>query len=306
MLGEALTVVYIGAIAWIAQLSSMPYVLFPELGALSHDTLKRPHGAWANAPAMLLITPLITGAMGTVIAQHMPYGMAPILLATALAILIIGVLKSPIAPAISAGVLPISLGITSWRYPLSLLVGLGLLVILSTLWRRTVAPPPARTASDIADDVTEEAPRNYTWLPYFVVFLMATALLSQATGWRFILFPPLIVIGFEMFAHSDVCPWANRPFMLPVACTLSALVGVGLVLLAGNTPWAAAGSTIAAVLILRGFNLHVPPALAVGLLPFVIPDAGYAFPLSVGIGTLLLTMFFWVWNRLHKRGEQGA
>jgi hypothetical protein len=306
VLGELLTVLYIGGIAWCAQLVGVPYILFPELGALSHDTLKRPHGTWAKAPGMLMLTPILTGAAGTLIAQHFQYGAIPLLLAAAASILIIRLLRSPIAPAISAGVLPVALDVTSWGYPLSLLVGLGLLVVIFTVWRRFVPPPITRSASDIADDVTEETPPDYTWLPYFIVFLVAAALLAQVSGWRFILFPPLVVIGFEMFAHSDVCPWAGRPFALLAACMLSALAGVALVMACGTAPLAAAGSVVVSVLILRLFNLHVPPALAVGLLPFVIPDVSYFFPLAVGIGTLLLVLFFWVWGVFHKRGQQGG
>jgi hypothetical protein len=306
LLGELLTVLYLGTIAWIAQMAAMPYILFPELGALSHDTLKRPHGTWANAPVMLVVTPFLTGAVGTLIARHLPYGMAAILLATAAAILLIGLLKSPVAPAISAGVLPIALGVTSWRYPLSLLVGLGLLVAIGAVWRRVAAAPPTPSASDAADDVTEQPPRNYAWLGDFAAFLVVTAALAQWTGWRFILFPPLIVIGFEMFAHSDVCPWAGRPLMLPVACTLSALAGAGLALTVGPMPLAAAASAVVSVLILRLFNLHVPPALAVGLLPFVMRQVNYTFPLSVGIGTLLLSLFFLAWkNHQGLRPQKG-
>jgi hypothetical protein len=60
-------------------------------------------------------------------------------------------------------------------------------------------------------------------------------LLAQWSGWRFLLFPPLAVIGFEMFAHSASCPWAGRPLTLPLACALSATGGVAMVG-AGSAP----------------------------------------------------------------------
>lgn len=302
LFGELITVLYIGLISWIARATHIEYILFPELGALSHDIFKRPRGTWANAPGMLILTPFLSGVAGMLISRCLHFGVIPILLATAAAMLIIRLLQSPIAPAISAGVLPISLGITSWFYPLSLLVGLVSLVAISAAWRRIVLPRPSMRASDIADDITEEAPRDYSWLPFFSIFLLGTASLAELTGWHLILFPPLIVIAFEMFAHSDVCPWAGRPFMLPVACALSASAGVGLVLFFGNTPLAAIASTVIAIVILRAFDLHVPPALAVGLLPFVIHPVNYTFPVSVGIGTLSLTMLFLAWRALRKKG----
>jgi hypothetical protein len=55
------------------------------------------------------------------------------------------------------------------------------------------------------------------------------------------------------------------------------------------------------IAVLRVFNLHVPPALAVGLLPFLIPSPNYEFPIVVTVGTLMLTTLFLVWRRLIQR-----
>ena len=49
--GELIALVYIAIIAEIACATGAVYVLFPELGALSHDVMTRPRGTWANAPA---------------------------------------------------------------------------------------------------------------------------------------------------------------------------------------------------------------------------------------------------------------
>jgi hypothetical protein len=46
------------------------------------------------------------------------------------------------------------------------------------------------------------------------------------------------------------------------------------------------------ILVLRVFDLHVPPALAVALLPQVMDSPTLAYPFSVGIGTLLITLWF--------------
>jgi len=135
-------------------------------------------------------------------------------------------------------------------------------------------------------------------VPFFLIFLVIAILLVEMTGWRLLLFPPLVVIAFEMFAHAHVCPWAGRPFILPIACTLTAAAGVALVVFFGDAPLAAAASILFGIGVLRVFDLHVPPALAVGLLPFVIPNVSYEFPISVGVGTLLLTMCFLAWRRV--------
>jgi hypothetical protein len=304
--GEVGTVLYIAVIAMIAQATGLSYVLFPELGALSHDILKRPHGTWARVPRMLMATPILTSVIGTLVTQHMAFGLLSVLLIVGSSILVIRVLRSPIAPAISAGLLPLVLGEPSWWYPPGLLVGLGLLAGISVLWRRIV-PVSSMTVSisDLADDMVEEAPRDYSWIAFFLVFLVGVTLLAELTGLRFLLFPPLVVVGFEMFAHATICPWADRPLILPVACTITAVAGVALVGVLGAGPLAAAGSMVVGIVVLRIFDLHVPPALAVGLLPLVMVHPTYVFAASVGVGTLLLTLSFLVWRKV-ARATVGA
>jgi hypothetical protein len=299
MCSEVATTLYIALVALVAQSAGLFYLLFPELGALAHDVFRRPHGRWASAPLMLVVTPFLAGAVGTLVTRHLPYGLPSIFLTIGSAILIIRVLKSPVAPAISAGLLPLTLGLTSVWYPFSLLFGTILLAGVSRPWRRVLPPPAfAGSPSDRADDAVEAPPSNYSYVPYYVAFLVIAATAASITGWRFLLFPPLAVIGFEMFAHAGICPWADRPLLLPVACLLTATAGVVCVSALGVGPLAAASAIALSILILRVFDLHVPPALAVGLLPFVMDHPSYRFPLSVGAGTALLTLCFWTWRRV--------
>lgn len=240
-LGKPATLLYIALNAVIAQTTGLFYVLFPELGALSHGILKRPHGTWSRAPLMLVLTPFLTAVVGLVVARHLSYGVVSVFAVVGSAILIIRLLRSPIAPAISAGLLPLVLGITSWWYPPSLLIGTVLLAGTSVVWRRIVPAPPAPASlADTVDDMVEEAPSDYSWVPYFLAFLLVAVISTVLTGWRLLLFPPLVVIAFEMFAHPRICPWAGRPLILPIACVLSAAAGVLLVNLLGPGPLAAA------------------------------------------------------------------
>jgi len=294
------TAAYIAVIALIAQETGLSYVLFPELGALAHDVLQRPHGTWARAPVMLVLTPALTAVVGTLLTQHIAYGPVSVLLSVGSSILTIRLLRSPIAPAISAGLLPLTLGISSWLYAPSILIGTFLLASIAAIWGR-FAPPTVPSVRDLADDITERTPAHYSWVPFFLGFLIVAALLAGLTGWRLLLFPPLVVMGFEMFAHPTVCPWAKRSLVLPVACALTAAGGLACVTLLGVTPLAAIASILIGIAVLRVVDLHVPPALAVGLLPFVIDDPGITFPVAVSFGTLLLTLSFLLWRALMKR-----
>jgi hypothetical protein len=307
--GELIALVYIAIIAEIACATGAVYVLFPELGALSHDVMTRPRGTWANAPLLLAVTPVLTGVVGIVFTRSLPYGYLSVLLTVAGAISVVLALRSPVAPAISAGLLPLVLGVKSWWYPPAIALGTALLATLSVPWKkycaaRTVAAPvegdEAREdlQNDIIDDLIETTPSGYAWLVVLMAFVAVAVFFVKLTGLRFVLFPPLVVIGFEMLGHTAICPWADKPLRLPVACFLTALGGFVSWHFLGVTPLAAAASMAWGIAMLRVCDLHVPPALAVALLPLVMDKPTIAYPFAVGIGTTLLSLWFLAYQRL--------
>ncbi|WP_293047937.1 HPP family protein [Pandoraea sp.] len=286
---------FLGGVAQTALVTTVPYMLFPELAALAYDVFTRPRGLWARSPVMLVLTPSLAAAVGTLVTRNMPYDLASMALCVVGAMLIIRLLRSPVAPAISAAFLPLALNVPSWWYPVSIAASTGTLATLSIAYRRSLAvrlEHAPDVSADVMDDEMESAPKRYVWVPIFAAFLGLTYTLSVVTGLRLILFPPLIVIGFEMFAHANICPWAGRPFALPLACTVTAAAGLSAFLFFGAGPLSVAIAMLIGISILRLLRLHIPPALAVGLLPQVMPHADWWFPLAVAAGTLTLTATF--------------
>lgn len=301
---ELIALIYIAIIASVAALTGAFYVMFPELGALSHDVFTRPRGTWASAPLLLAITPVLTGVIGTFFTRLLPYGYLSVLLTVSGAILVIIALESPIAPAISAGLLPLVLGVKSWWYPPGIMLGTVLLTMFSIPWKRAASAPLSAFApspSALLDDALEAPPAGRYWIAALMMFVAAAVLVVKLTGLRFVLFPPLVVIGFEMLGHPDICPWAKRPLWLPIACFLTAAGGWALWAMLGMGPIAATLSMGWGILVLRAFDLHVPPALAVALLPQVMDSPTVAYPFSVAIGTLLMTLWFLLYQRLEVR-----
>ena len=303
---EALALVYIGVIAAIASTTGAFYVLFPELGALAHDVFTRPRGTWARVPILLAITPALTGAIGIMVTRGLPYGMVSVLAVVSASIALVIALQSPVAPSISAGLLPLVLGVQSWWYPPAILLGTTLLALLSIGWRQYTGREDGIAkagAGAVLDDVLEHWPSNYRRLVPLIIFVAVATWAVELTNLRFILFPPLVVIGFEMFGHPEICPWAKRPLFLPVACFLTAAGGLILLKLVGANPATAALSMAWGIAVLRVFDLHVPPALAVALLPMVMDHPTFAYPFSVGIGTLAMTLWFLGWRVWSQRRE---
>ncbi|KER72357.1 hypothetical protein HR51_06875 [Burkholderia cepacia] len=304
-----ITLCFMGGVAEVASAAGMASLLFPELAALSYDVFVRPHGTWARAPLMLTLTPAVTAMLGVFVSRHLPYSAASIAICIVGAIAILRVMRSPVAPAISSCILALSLGERSWWYPISILIGTGMLAVLAAVYRivfDTAASHLAPSVDDQLKNELEALPDQFVWAPFFALFLSTTYLLSTATGMKMLLFPPLVVIAFEMFAHANVCPWAQRPAMLPAVCTLAAVVGVAALATFGPGVISTLLATLFGIVMLRMTRLHAIPALAVGLLPQVMPQVDWRFPLAVGMGSALLTMSFLLFKKASTLGRSVA
>lgn len=304
---DALAMAYIAIIAAVASLTGAYYIMFPELGALSYDVFRRPAGRWASAPLLLSVTPALTGVVGTAVTRSMPYGFASVLLTVAAAIAIIAAMRSPIAPAISAGLLPLVLGVQSWWYPPGILFGSTLLALISLGWRRAfalIAPispdvPSPPQSSHAAQDA-------FLWIAALMLFVAVAVGTVELTRLRFILFPPLVVIAYEMFRHPATCPWADRLMQLPLACFLCAFGGFMSHAAIPIAPLAAAASMACGIVVLRVLRVHVPPALAVALLPMVMTRPTISYPFAVAIGTAIAAGWFALYTRWRSSRDRAV
>jgi hypothetical protein len=298
---ETLAAAYIALIAAIAAVTGMFYVMFPELGALAYDVTGRPRGKWAASPIHLAITPVVTGVIGIAITRAMPYGLASVMLDVGAALIVITATGSPISPAISAGLLPLVIDVRSWMYPPGIMVGTVVLAAISIFWRRYHWRAPAAPSPLRAEPRADVSPPGLAWVVALLAFVAAAMGVVRLTGMRFVLFPPLVVIAYEMFGHTASCAWADRPGRLPLACLLTSAGGFACWYLLGASPAAAACSMACGIFVLRMVRVHVPPALAVALLPQVMDHPTILFPVAVGTGTLMLTCWFYVYSAMLGR-----
>lgn len=297
----AIAIAYVALVAAVAGATGAFYIMFPELGALAYDVFGRPRGRWSNAPIHLATTPVVTGAVGILITRSLPYGFLSVLLNVGGALVVIIALGSPIAPAISAGLLPLVLGVKSWGYPPGIMFGTVLLAWASVLWRALMVDRGDALRRRVQS--APATPQGLFWVMAYFAFLIGAVAMVRLTGLRFILFPPLAVIGFEMFGHTESCAWAGQPFRLPIVCFLTAAGGLAFHHLLGVTWITAALSMGWGMAVLQVLRVHVPPALAVALLPMVMDAPTAWYPCSVGLGTLTLTLWFWCCRDRLQRGQ---
>jgi hypothetical protein len=305
LLIELIVVGFMALIALAAHLTGMAVVLFPELAALSHDVLLRPDGEWASQPAQLILAPAITAAFGLFCTRHLPYSVWSILLIVIVSLVVIRLLRCSMSPAISAGVLPLILNEHSWLYPVAILLDLSLLALILLL-RKKYAPLPSgqfvhKTRHSQILDALEAAPQNRFWLVVLLGFVLVVGAAAQFTGLRFLLFPPLIVMGYELLGHPEVPGWMKQPALLPFVCLITAGIGLTAEHMLHPGFLAVMITVLCSVGVLRLFDLHMPPALAIGILPFVIESPDYRYALSVFLGTGVLTLSYLGYKRVAKR-----
>lgn len=302
LLAEGLVIVYVAAVAALARRSGIPYLLFPELGALAYDVLIRPWGKWASQPVRLILTPAITALIGTLVTRHLQFGALSVVIIVGSSIVAIAVMRSAITPAMSAGVLPLVLGVRSWMYPPGMTATLVVLSAVAVLWRKYHSSRETETEPQMdVEDVLESPPHGSYWVLVLLIFVAVIAELARVSGLRFMLFPPLVTIAYEMLGHTETCPWSKRPASLPLCCFLVAAAGLLAFHATGVGIGLAFCSVVTGIVLLRVFDLHMPPAMAVGLLPAVMTAPDFKFPLAVLAGTAALTLVFLLCRRVSGR-----
>ena len=266
------TASYLALITALAKASGIGYLLFPELGALGSVVFTDPRGSWARSPLLLAITPFLTALPGVLITRSLPYG-------------------------------PLALGITSWQYPLAILAGTGglaLLVILRPRIARGLRLTPAASAAGLGQARTSAAPSLRTWLPPLAIFLAGGLVLVEVLGSHLVLYPPLMVIAYEMLAQPQHCPWQGRGLAVLVVTGGAALAGWLLVQTLEVVPLATLLAVLATALLLHLTRLKCPPAYGLALLPFVIPTPPQTYALLTLAGTAWLLLVV----ELHRARER--
>lgn len=280
---DAAAVLFVATVTQIAHWSGLSLLLFPELGALAYCVITQPNHAWSRAPFALAATPALTGLLGVATICNAGTGVWQIAFAAGMSLAVVAALRSPILPALSAGILPLVLQISEWSYPVAIFLSCSALASLYWLRRigaasHSAAPPPRFLLQR----------QDFLRVGIFLLFLIAIAALAEFSERPLLLFPPLAVLSFEILVRQNACSWAQKPVRLILLFFLCGLSGIVALRLLGSTSFAVAIAMVGALCAKSWLDLYVPPAIAVSIVPFVTHAAGAEYPFESAFSVALL------------------
>ncbi len=296
MFAPALAVLLVTAMTAAAELSGEREILFPEIAAVAAGTLAAPKHPWNTDPLRLFLSLAAGSVIGTATVLLIPLPLAvQLCIAFLISSLMLAFSRTTFAPMISSVVLPVMLGTRSAVYPVSAVLltaaVIGCRLLTETHGLRSPEPftpepkPDRRALTDLL----------LRWGLGCLVILFAVK-----SGQRLIAAPPLLVAYTEFWRPGAAAQRKPLPFclMLTGCAALGALLRYPA-LHFGIRQFPAAGVTVLLVLLLmRRTGLWLPPAAALSLLSFLVPEQTLLlYPVQVFAGTL----FFMGLAMLHGR-----
>ncbi|MDT5308290.1 MAG: hypothetical protein QOE48_3972 [Mycobacterium sp.] len=268
--------------------------VFPEGAALAVGVMVVGKQDWVRSGWRLLVLPTTCAVGGTALAYLPVPKVAGELLALGLAVALAQAVGGRLAPVVSAAVLPVVFGITTWVYPAAVAaICLVLLVMVSLPGLRPEAP---------GVPVVGPQPRwPWSTLVLFSIvgagwIVLASLVLRLAPV---ALAPPLLVAALEW------CGQGARPLRIAVRrwvlLVVAAAVGgaassvcppmqIGLAATQAVAASAVQMAAVAAVLVVMAWTgEYLYPALAIALVPNLIaPIVVWQYSLAIGVGAAAL------------------
>lgn len=283
-----------------------PEVIFPEVGALCIGLWVLNKRVWKIKRWQIPVLFTVAAVVGILLA-HLPIMLPLKLMAAFLFVALLMLLMNvSMSPAISACMLPVLMGTTSWVYPVTVLA----LSLILAYGQRAMELLGWRSVSDVSSSshtagwgflLSEKRWRRRLLLRWFLLlaifapFAFGLYFLSGVSGFeacRLAMVPPLVVTLVE-FSNS-ASGFRKRPvgtWLMIVACALIGTLCEGVLHQLWSIPQALTAA-LDAILVLLLFGLrgkYFAPAMALSLVPMIVTsyfDGGavYVYPLYVALG----------------------
>lgn len=281
-LSGALVLAMVGA----AQASGLNELLFPEALALLCGAWMLPRQAWnVDRPRMFAL--MVAGAvLGLCLNRLLDANVwIRAVLGYAFCAAAMALVGTDMTPMLSATILPILLGTTSWVYP----VAVAALVALVAWGQMALERLGLREVVRFAPHRQPWRGALRSWGPRIAVFSLISAPFYLA-GAKLFCVPPLVV-AFTSLTNPDL-PLRSHPACAWASLALAAVIGGfgRTVVEEANLPLLVivAVCYVLQVLSWSLLGTWLPPAGAVLLLAFIVPYAGpFTYVLEVSVGAAL-------------------
>lgn len=272
-----------------AEFSGEKEILFPEIAAIAAGALIAPKFAWKTSKLRLFVLICIGSVLGLLISMFVPLALSvKLCIAFLAASLLFQFSGTTFAPVISSVVLPVMLGTNSVIYPIAAAVLTFLILMERMLTEKLGIAEKSEFSPEPMPDKNTLVRLAARWLIGSIAIVLAVG-----TGFGFAVAPPLLV-AFTEFCRKDSAV-RKKPAAITLLIAGCALVGTvcrSVFTLLGWKMFAAAGVTMLIVcIIMKSAKLFVPPAAALSVLAFLIPEeAVITYPLQIAAGTVIFVL----------------
>ena len=303
ILPAALTVLTVMLMTAAAEFSGEKEILFPEIAAIAAGALIAPKFAWKTSKLRLFVLICIGSVLGLLISMFVPLALSvKLCIAFLAASLLFQFSGTTFAPVISSVVLPVMLGTNSVIYPIAAAVLTFLILMERMLTEKLGIAEKSEFSPEPMPDKNALVRLAARWLIGSIAIVLAVG-----TGFGFAVAPPLLV-AFTEFCRKDSAV-RKKPVAITLLIAGCALVGAvcrSVFTLLGWKMFAAAGVTMLIVcIIMKSAKLFVPPAAALSVLAFLIPEeAVITYPLQIAAGTVIFVVVGRIFGKMKSEQVQ--
>ncbi|RQW88128.1 MAG: hypothetical protein EHM79_06430 [Geobacter sp.] len=290
---ELPAILLVMAMFTIAEYTGEQETIFPEIAALALGAWVMEKSPWQSTNLNFWLSPTLAAVTGIIIVRYFAY--APLVMVPAafcLVALQLKLFRSDVLPSLSAAILPVITRAESWYYPLSVclltgIIALGRFALNRSKSKKGHIIEAARTAGVMAAERSILS-ESVHWGKLLTGVILITAV---AVGFDllFMVAPPLIVAFVEMSKPGGAVRAKMARALIVIV--LAAFTGVFWLLLIHKTlflpMWVSSCvTTITIFLLYHALRTPFPPAVAIALLPTILPEAVLpAYPWHVLAGT---------------------
>lgn len=274
-------------------------IIFPEIAALAFGAWVMEERPWPGPTWTIWFSPTLGALTGVVLLRFLPLSLVALTgLAFVFVLLQLKLSRSSMSPSFSAAILPIITGIHSWAYPAAVFLMTGAIALMARA--HTQDDPTEPSCPSQRQDEPPSLARSCRHYGKLLFFILIVALFATTWGGLFMMAPPLIVAFIELTHPGSALRQKSMPrlLLLFTGCALAGAGCIALVTCVFSGPmWLGAGLSLACALaIAKRLRLASPPAMALALLPTILPrEVLLVYPLQILAGSAIFMVFSHLW-----------